>query len=77
MYQTSPFGRTRVLSRSLSGRTRAPSMLPGSVGSFVAMPVASYVARFRDEFQRHIDEGGCPFAEHSPITPLYHAELVH
>ena len=25
------------------------------------MPVASYVAKFRDEYQRHIDEGGCPF----------------
>ena len=47
------------------------------LGDAMAMPVASYVARFRGEFQRHIDEGGCPFAEHSPITPLYHAELVH
>ena len=35
-------------------------------------PVASYVTHFRDEFQRHIDEGGCPFTEHSPISRLYH-----
>jgi len=31
------------------------------LGDAAAMPVASYVARFRDEYQRHIDEGGCPF----------------
>jgi NADH-quinone oxidoreductase subunit F len=42
------------------------------LGDAMAMPVASYVARFRDEFQRHIDEGCCPFTADSPITPLYH-----
>jgi NADH-quinone oxidoreductase subunit F len=42
------------------------------LGDAMAMPVASYVTRFRDEFQRHIDEGGCPFTEHSPIAGLYH-----
>jgi NADH-quinone oxidoreductase subunit F len=47
------------------------------LGDAMAMPVASYVTRFRDEFQRHIDQGRCPFTEHSPITPLYHAELAH
>ncbi|MEO8290988.1 MAG: NADH-quinone oxidoreductase subunit NuoF [Gaiellaceae bacterium] len=31
------------------------------LGDAAAMPVASYVARFRAEYQRHIDEGGCPF----------------
>jgi NADH-quinone oxidoreductase subunit F len=31
------------------------------LGDAAAMPVASYVAKFRDEYQRHIDEGGCPF----------------
>jgi hypothetical protein len=35
------------------------------------------VTRYREEFQRHIDEGGCPFMEQSPLTPLYHdAEAV-
>jgi NADH-quinone oxidoreductase subunit F len=48
------------------------------LGDAMAMPVASYVTHFRDEFQRHIDEGGCPFAEQSPIAPLYHdLEPVH
>lgn len=31
------------------------------LGDAAAMPVASYVAKFRGEYQRHIDEGGCPF----------------
>jgi NADH-quinone oxidoreductase subunit F len=37
------------------------------LGDAAAMPVASYVASFRDEFQRHIDEGGCPFAGESSL----------
>ncbi len=45
------------------------------LGDAMAMPVASYVTHFREEFQRHIDEGGCPFTEHSPITPLYHPHV--
>jgi NADH-quinone oxidoreductase subunit F len=42
------------------------------LGDAMAMPVASYVTHFREEFQRHIDEGGCPFTDHSPLTSLYH-----
>jgi len=42
------------------------------LGDALAMPVASYVTHFREEFQRHIDEGGCPFTAHSPLTSLYH-----
>jgi len=37
------------------------------LGDAAAMPVASYVARFRDEFQRHLDEGGCPFGGESTL----------
>ena len=48
------------------------------LGDAMAMPVASYVTHFRDEFQRHIDEGCCPFTAQSPIAPLYHSlEPVH
>ena len=32
------------------------------LGDAAAMPVASYVDKFRAEFQAHIDQGGCPFA---------------
>jgi NADH-quinone oxidoreductase subunit F len=38
------------------------------LGDAAAMPVASYVARFRDEYQRHIDEGGCPFGGESSLA---------
>jgi NADH-quinone oxidoreductase subunit F len=37
------------------------------LGDAAAMPVASYVAKFRDEYQRHIDEGGCPFGGESTL----------
>jgi NADH-quinone oxidoreductase subunit F len=37
------------------------------LGDAAAMPVASYVAKFRDEYQRHIAEGGCPFAGESTL----------
>ena len=34
--------------------------------------LAGYTGRDRELVQRHIDEGGCPFTETSPIAPLYH-----
>jgi NADH-quinone oxidoreductase subunit F len=40
------------------------------LGDAAAMPVASYVARFRDEYQRHIDEGGCPFGGESSLEAV-------
>ena len=52
------------------------------LGDAAAMPVASYVAKFRDEYQRHIDEGACPFEGESsfeglvaPVTQHYHGVL--
>ena len=55
------------------------------LGDAAAMPVASYVDKFRDDFQRHLDEGACPFPEsplekvlapvdqhaHAAVTPLH------
>ena len=40
------------------------------LGDAAAMPVASYVAKFRDEYQRHLDEGGCPFGGESTLDHL-------
>jgi NADH-quinone oxidoreductase subunit F len=37
------------------------------LGDTAAVAVASYVDKFRDEFQAHIDEGGCPFGDQSPL----------
>jgi NADH-quinone oxidoreductase subunit F len=51
------------------------------LGDAAAMPVASYVAKFRDEFRRHIEEGGCPFAGQSSLEAVlapvdqHHAHL--
>jgi hypothetical protein len=45
------------------------------------MPIASYVAKFREEYQRHIDEGGCPFGGESSLAGVtapvdqHHAHL--
>jgi NADH-quinone oxidoreductase subunit F len=38
------------------------------LGDAAAMPVASYVAKFREEYQQHIDEGGCPFGGESSLA---------
>jgi NADH-quinone oxidoreductase subunit F len=38
------------------------------LGDAAAMPVASYVDKFRNEFRRHVDDGACPF----PDSPLDH-----
>jgi NADH-quinone oxidoreductase subunit F len=40
------------------------------LGDAAAMPVASYVDKFRDEFQAHIDHGGCPFGGESSLDGL-------
>jgi NADH-quinone oxidoreductase subunit F len=37
------------------------------LGDAAAMPIASYVSKFRDEFRAHIDEGGCPFGGESSL----------
>jgi len=51
------------------------------LGDASAMAVASYVAKFREEYQRHIDEGGCPFGGASSLAAVmapidqHHARL--
>jgi NADH-quinone oxidoreductase subunit F len=42
-----------------------------ALGDFAAGPVLAYVSRFRDEFQRHIDEGGCPFGDQSSLDGVF------
>jgi NADH-quinone oxidoreductase subunit F len=41
------------------------------LGDAAAMPVASYVDKFRAEFQAHIDHGGCPFGGESSLEGLF------
>ncbi len=40
------------------------------LGDAAAMPVASYVDKFRDEFQAHIDAGGCPYGGESSLQGI-------
>ena len=37
------------------------------LGDAAAMPVASYVTKFAEEYRQHIDEGGCPFGGESSL----------
>ena len=54
------------------------------LGDAAAMPVASYIDRFRDEFQEHLDHG-CPMRGVSPLDDLFapvdqhhaHEETAH
>jgi NADH-quinone oxidoreductase subunit F len=47
------------------GRIEGKSLC--ALGDFAVWCVGSYVAKFRDEFQRHLDEGGCPFGGESTL----------
>ena len=42
-----------------------------ALGDFAAGPVIQYVAHFSDEFQRHLDEGGCPFHGESSLEGVF------
>jgi NADH-quinone oxidoreductase subunit F len=41
------------------------------LGDSAAMPVASCVTKFRDEFGEHLAQGGCPFGEDSSLAHLF------
>ena len=56
------------LLRSVCDRILGKSLC--ALGDFAVYCVASYVDKFYDEFQRHVDEGGCPFDGHSSIEGI-------
>jgi NADH-quinone oxidoreductase subunit F len=41
------------------------------LGDSAAMPVASCVTKFRDEFREHLEHGGCPFGADSQLAGLF------
>ena len=41
------------------------------LGDSAAMPVASCITKFRDEFRAHVTQGGCPFGEDSSLAHLF------
>ena len=42
-----------------------------------AVAVASYVEKFRAEFIAHVDQGGCPFGESSPLHDVLAPAAMH
>jgi NADH-quinone oxidoreductase subunit F len=47
------------------------------LGETAAVAVASYVDKFRSEFQAHIDEAGCPFGDSSPLHNVIAPVAIH
>jgi NADH-quinone oxidoreductase subunit F len=47
------------------------------LGDSDAIIIASYVAKFREEFQAHIDHGGCPFDGHSSLDGVLAPVQMH
>jgi NADH-quinone oxidoreductase subunit F len=47
------------------------------LGDSDAIIVASYVDKFRDEFQAHIDHGGCPFGDGSTLDGVLAPIAMH
>jgi NADH-quinone oxidoreductase subunit F len=47
------------------------------LGETAAIAVASYVDKFPQEFQQHIDEGGCPFGDSSPLHAVLAPVAMH
>ena len=41
------------------------------LGDAAAMPIASYVDRFRDEFRAHVVQGACPFGGESSLEGVF------
>ena len=53
------------LLRGICNRIEGRSLC--ALGDFAVWPVRSYIDKYRDEFEAHIDEGGCPYGGESSI----------
>ena len=40
------------------------------LGDSMAMPIGSMIKHFREEFEEHVRQGGCPFGETSALSTL-------
>jgi NADH-quinone oxidoreductase subunit F len=47
------------------------------LGETAAVAVASYVAKFRDEFVAHLEHRGCPFGDSSPLDHVLAPVAMH
>jgi NADH-quinone oxidoreductase subunit F len=48
-----------------------------ALGDFAVYPVSSYLQKFRDEFQAHVDLGRCPFEGESSIEGILAPSAMH
>ena len=60
---------------SVAERINGKCLCP--LGDSDAIAVMSYFDKFRDEFQAHIDEGGCPFHGSSSLDHLLAPVAMH
>jgi NADH-quinone oxidoreductase subunit F len=60
---------------SVAERINGKCLCP--LGDSDAIAVMSYFDKFRDEFQAHIDEGGCPFHGESSLEDLLAPVAMH
>jgi len=60
---------------SVAERINGKCLCP--LGDSDAIAVISYFDKFRDEFQAHIDEGGCPFHGSSSLDHLLAPVAMH
>ena len=60
---------------SVAERINGKCLCP--LGDSDAIAVMSYFDKFRDEFQAHIDEGGCPFHGSSSLDDLLAPVAMH
>ncbi len=60
---------------SVAERVNGKCLCP--LGDTAMIAITSYVDKFRDEFQAHIDQGGCPFAGESSLEGLLAPVAIH
>jgi NADH-quinone oxidoreductase subunit F len=48
-----------------------------ALGDFAVYPVASYLAKWREEFVAHVDEGRCPYDGHSTLDGIVAPSDAH
>jgi NADH-quinone oxidoreductase subunit F len=48
-----------------------------ALGEFAVYPVASYLAKWRDEFVAHVEQGGCPFHGSSSLEGILAPSDMH
>ena len=66
---------TSSCSTSVGSRILGKSLC--ALGDFAVYPVASYVKHWRDEFDAHVEQGGCPFDGESTLEGIVAPSDAH